>query len=56
MICDDKARFPNKPQALLAASRYIRPTRRHETPYKLRAYLCPDCGHWHLTKRSRSTA
>jgi hypothetical protein len=46
-MCNDKVRFPNEPVALQAIRR-INPTGRKDKPN--RAYKCPKCHGYHLTK------
>ena len=44
--CDDKHRYPSK----RAATRTARLCESRGDP--IRAYACPDCGHWHLTSNA----
>lgn len=44
--CQGKRRYRSQGDALDAA--LVAGVERHR-----RAYLCPDCGHWHLTSASR---
>jgi hypothetical protein len=46
-MCNDKVRFANEPAALQAITR-INPTGRKNKPN--RAYKCPKCRGYHLTK------
>ena len=51
-----KERHTDKTQALVSASRIVKPPKRNsgdDRPYRLRAYRCPDCDGFHLTKRFR---
>lgn len=50
--CEGKARY-NKKAALSAVNRRTRGRSeyRHNRPDFLRAYPCPHCNGWHLTKR-----
>lgn len=44
-----KNRYPDKKSALTARNAVLRGHRRNQ-PKSLRAYPCPDCAGWHLTK------
>lgn len=59
-ICEQtgKDRHQSKSDAVVAASRIVRQPKRkggRDKPYRLRAYKCPLCGDWHLTKRVRQS-
>lgn len=47
-VCN-KTGYPSKKDALTKRN-YILNNRKRNRPDKLRAYPCPDCGLWHLTK------
>lgn len=49
--CDGKLRFTVKATALVHASKYLR--RRGVDTDQFRAYRCPTCKWWHLTKDAR---
>lgn len=52
----NKVDYPSKSEALIAASRIVKPVKRKggsSKPFKMRAYRCDDCDQWHLTKRVR---
>lgn len=46
-MCAGKAAYTTRPEAVTFA-------RRHG--YAVSAYLCPWCGHWHLTSYDRARA
>lgn len=48
-VCSEKDRHAPEADAYAAASRRV--GTRHDKPAALRAYLCPECGGWHLTKQ-----
>lgn len=45
VMCGRKLRYPSKESALRTANRCLR-----HGSVALRAYKCPYCGGWHLTK------
>jgi hypothetical protein len=45
-----KNRYPDKKSARTALNACLRQRGRHGRPEWLRAYHCPDCLGWHLTK------
>jgi hypothetical protein len=47
--CSEKDRHASEADAYAAASRRV--GNRHDKPAALRAYLCPECKGWHLTKQ-----
>lgn len=47
-VCSEKDRHDSEADACAAASRRV--GNRHDKPAALRAYLCPECHGWHLTK------
>ena len=53
-ICSGKDRHDSEADAYAAASR--RAGNRHDKPAALRAYLCPECHGWHLTKQVEDAA
>lgn len=48
--CENKLRYEDKKAALSQRNRILNGHRRHR-PEDLRAYPCPHCKGWHLTKR-----
>lgn len=48
MRCEDKNRYQNETEALVAASRALRKPKNTRT---LRVYECPRCKGWHLTHK-----
>jgi hypothetical protein len=48
-VCSEKDRHASEADAYAAASRRV--GNRNDKPAALRAYLCPECGGWHLTKQ-----
>jgi uncharacterized protein YlaI len=49
VTCDHKVRYKTRTQAMLYALKRVR-----EAGRPLRAYRCPECHRWHLTKRVAS--
>jgi hypothetical protein len=49
-VCSEKDRHASEADAYAAASHRV--GNRHDKPAALRAYLCPDCRGWHLTKHA----
>lgn len=49
MICNDKRRFGSKLDALLKANASLK-AKDCDTD-QFRAYQCPECHAWHLTKK-----
>lgn len=49
-VCQAKRRYHRRNEAESDATIF---TRRNCYGYKLRAYQCPVCGEWHLTKGGR---
>jgi hypothetical protein len=47
--CSEKDRHASEEAAYAAASRRV--GNRHDKPAALRAYFCPVCNGWHLTKQ-----
>jgi len=47
--CFEKDRHASEADAYAAASRRV--GNGHDKAAALRAYLCPGCGGWHLTKK-----
>jgi hypothetical protein len=47
--CLEKDRHASEADAYAAASRRV--GNGHDKPAALRAYLCPECNGWHLTKQ-----
>jgi hypothetical protein len=48
-VCSEKDRHASEADAYAAASRRV--GNWHDRPAALRAYLCTECGGWHLTKQ-----
>lgn len=50
--CQGKFRYADKKAVQTFLNQFHRTSRgRHGRPEKLRAYHCPDCNGWHVTKR-----
>ncbi len=47
--CSEKDRDASEADAYATASRRV--GNRHDKPTALRAYFCPECRGWHLTKQ-----
>jgi hypothetical protein len=47
-----KRRYMNKRDAITSRNHQLRKRGRHSRPMDLRAYPCPSCKGWHLTKRA----
>jgi hypothetical protein len=45
-----KLRYPDKKAAVTFLNSFRHERGRHGRPEWLRAYPCPDCGGWHVTK------
>jgi hypothetical protein len=52
-MCRSKYRYPSKRDAMTALNKFSRGRGRgrHGRPEHLRAYPCPICRGWHLTKK-----
>lgn len=50
-MCESKMRYRDKRDALTAVNSFRRNRGRHGRPNALRAYACPICKGWHLTKK-----
>jgi hypothetical protein len=49
-MCSDKTRYADKRDAQTAMNKFKTKRGRHGRPERLRAYACPLCRGWHLTK------
>lgn len=49
-MCGDKNHYDDKKAAVSAKNKALRNRGRHGRPDSLRAYPCPLCHGWHLTK------
>lgn len=48
MGCKSKRKYFTEVEALVNGSYCLK-----KRPGTLRAYLCPDCNHWHLTSKKK---
>lgn len=58
VTCHGKVYYASRKDAVTMMNHHMnpgrhsdRPRHRHGRPEFLRAYPCPDCGGWHLTKK-----
>lgn len=50
-MCLSKRRYEDKRAAQTALNAFEKKRGRHGRPDQLRAYACPECQGWHLTKQ-----